>query len=504
MRGKSSKKIVDTGYADGAASHTNTVLKGWNPVKSSAVSDIDFNLDTLRSRSADQSINTPIGSAAITTSTLYTIGAGLRLFPRVRHKFLGLTPEQAREWNKRTAFEFELWANSCDIRGRNTFSDLQDILYRAYLTDGDAFVIMRRVKATRNNPYGLRLQAVEGNRVCNPQHFCGTLVNMEAPNGNRIINGIEIGTDGEAKAYWIANRVPYDPTSVKPLEWQRVQAVGKFTGLPNVLQICHDERPEQYRGVPYLAPVLEQLKQISRFSKAELTSAIVKSFFALFFVSQSGNTNIQDVLGASAYEKRQDDTPVVDPSEYQLGPGSLNALPKGVDVKSVNSDSEKSSFQPFVEALTKQIAAGLGQPYEVLMKTFNSSYSASRAALLQAWEHYKLRRSWFVRSFCRPVYETWLTEAIALGRVEAPGFFNDPLTRFAYLNAEWFGPSMSILDPVKDVNGSMLRVQAGLTTHEREAAEMTGTDFEENMEQLKIEQEIMGATDEGTKNMEDN
>lgn len=38
---------------------------------------------------------------------------------------------------------------------------------------------------------------------------------------------------------------------------------------------------------------------------------------------------------------------------------------------------------------------------------------------------------------------------------------------------------MSILDPVKDINGSALRTTYGLSTREREAAEMTGTDLEE-------------------------
>lgn len=120
------------------------------------------------------------------------------------------------------------------------------------------------------------------------------------------------------------------------------------------------------------------------------------------------------------------------------------------------------------------------------MKSFTSSYSASRAALLQAWEQFKLRRAWFTRDFCQPVYEMWLVEAVATGRLEAPGFFSDPAIRFAYSNAEWYGPSMSILDPIKDVNGAALRIQYGLSTPEREAAEMTGSDFYENLEAIRI------------------
>ena len=82
-------------------------------------------------------------------------------------------------------------------------------------------------------------------------------------------------------------------------------------------------------------------------------------------------------------------------------------------------------------------------------------------------------------------------EAVANGRIEAPGFFDDPLIRKAWCNADWFGPTMSILDPVKDMNGSTLRVQNGVSTREREAAEMTGTDLEENIAQLAFEKQLM-------------
>ena len=137
--------------------------------------------------------------------------------------------------------------------------------------------------------------------------------------------------------------------------------------------------------------------------------------------------------------------------------------------------------------LIKHIGAAINIPYEVLMKNFTSSYSASRAAMLQAWEEFKLRRTWFARDFCQPVYETWLAEAVAVGRVDAPGFFDDPAIRAAWVSADWYGPTMSILDPVKDIKGSAMRVQYGLSTREREAAEMTGTDFEENLDQLAWE-----------------
>lgn len=498
-RGRMKPVIKDTGYSDGGASTSSNILKGWRPLKASPKSDIDAHLFTLRNRAADEAINTPIGAAAIRTSAMHTVGDGLHVFPRLKFKTLGLAPEDARAWTRKTMQEFDLWANSkdCDITRRNNFYDLQDIAYMSYLTDGDAFALFKRRMPTAAMPYSLRLQVLEGTRVSNPmgKDYFGVLgpyaVEMQAPNPeNRIISGVEIDRDGAVVAYWVSNRVPWDPVDVsKAPEWIRVEAFGRETGQPNVLQICHDLRPEQYRGVPYLAPVIETLKQVSRYTKAELTAAIIKSFFALFFTEETTGRSIDDVLPGVGVAAEDANAPSVDPSEYSLAAGTMNALPKGVDVKTVDASNSMSTYELFTKSNIKQIAAALGQPYEVLMKSFNSSYSASRAALLQAWDEYKTRRKWFARDFCQPVYEAWLTEAVATGRIDAPGFFDDPAIRAAWCNADWFGPSMSILDPVKDVTGSALRVTYGLSTREREAAEMTGTDLEENLEQLAYEKQ---------------
>ena len=70
--------------------------------------------------------------------------------------------------------------------------------------------------------------------------------------------------------------------------------------------------------------------------------------------------------------------------------------------------------------------AALEIPADLLLKKFNASYSASRAALLEAWKAFKMRREWLADDFCRPLYEVWMSEAVARGRIYAPGFFTNP------------------------------------------------------------------------------
>lgn len=240
--------ISNTGYSEGAASTRKGNLAAYRPIKASAKSDINAHLALMRNRANDQAINTPIGASAIKTSRTHVIGDGLKLFPRIRYKLLGINVEEAMEWARKTAEEFDLWASSkfCDLYRKNNFYDLQDIAYICYLIDGDSFAAFRRKPPTWTMPYSLRLQVFEANRVSNP-YAMESLTGQDSPffvearnqkNGNRIISGVEIDDDGAVIAYWVSNKVPFDPYDMgKPAEWIRVEAFGKETGMPNILQI---------------------------------------------------------------------------------------------------------------------------------------------------------------------------------------------------------------------------------------------------------------------------
>ena len=286
-----SPPVKNSGYSEGGASMTKNTLKTYLPQHFSAKEDIDRNLSTLRNRAHDLAINSPVGAASINTQATNVIGAGLKLFPRINAKVLGVSPEYAREWARNTKREFELWANSplaCDFLRRNNFYELQFISFVSYLVDGDNFCLFRRREPTAYNPYSLRLQLIDAQRVIGGA--VSAVEMMKTGSKNRIVNGIEVNSDGALEAIWISNRIWNEPTTLQPeLKWQRVRWYGRDTGCRNLLHICHDVRADQFRGVPLLAPVIESLKQISRYGDAELTSAIIKSFFSIFFVQPASN-----------------------------------------------------------------------------------------------------------------------------------------------------------------------------------------------------------------------
>ena len=212
---------------------------------------------------------------------------------------------------------------------------------------------------------------------------------------------------------------------------------------------------------------------------------MVESFFTAF-VKTEGTT---DETGNPFNEvgEKGDSKESYDPNEYEMGPGMMNVMNPGEDVVFADPKRPASGFENFFKAMCTQIGAALEIPADLLMKEFKSSYSSSRAALLEAWKSFKMYRQWFTSDFCEPVYEVWLSEAVARGRINAPGFFNDELIREAWLGSEWIGPSQGQLDPVKEVNAEVIAIQNGLTTHEAAASRLNGSDWDTNMNQIELE-----------------
>ena len=113
-------------------------------------------------------------------------------------------------------------------------------------------------------------------------------------NGNQIFSGVEIDKSGATVAYWVCNQYSYAMngyTYTTP-EWKRIPAWGAITGRPNILHLFEAERAEQRRGVPLLAPVIEDLQQLKRYEEAELMAAVISSCFTVFVTTEGLTTEL--------------------------------------------------------------------------------------------------------------------------------------------------------------------------------------------------------------------
>ncbi len=480
--------VINTGYSHHGASKSKKSLSGWSSAGGSTREDIDDNLTILRERSRDLYMGAPIATGAIKTIRTNVVGSGLMLRPQLDYEVLKMTNEEAKVWERNVQREFSLWADSphCDAERMNNFYELQQLIFISFLMSGECFALLPYIKRP-NMPYDLRIKLIEADRVSTPNNKT-----MD----KKIINGVEVGEYGEVLAYYFSNFHPLCSTNIGAKEWKRVSRYGEKTGRPNVLHLMEAERPEQRRGVPILAPVIESLKQLSRYSEAELIAAVISGMFTVFIESSGEIETDNNPFGQSNFNiiDNQADTTLTEPEEesrVELGNGAVVELGEGEKINVANPGRPNANFDGFVTSICRQIGAALELPYELLVKQFTASYSASRASLLEAWKMFRMRREWLSNDFCQPIYEEWLSEAIAKGRIYAPGFFTNPIIKKAYCGAEWNGPTQGQLDPLREVNASIKKVENGFSTRTRETQELTGGNYDVYIRQRKGEEELM-------------
>jgi len=480
------RDIRNHGYSHHGASRSKKSLKGWDASGGSTKEDIDDNLDTLRKRSRDLAMGTPLAIGALRTIRTNVVGPGLKPAPNIDYKYLGLSEEEADDLEEQISREWSLWAESihCDVQRMNDFYELQQLAFMASLMSGESFAILPTIPRP-NMPYDLRVMVLEADRCCSPSGERKT-------GGNKIINGVEVSSLGETLAYWICDRHPGSSNiyEMGGRKWTRIKKFGSKTGRPNILHIMESERPEQRRGVPLLSPVIVALKQLSRYTEAELMAAVVSGLFTVFIEQKEEET---DAPYVGQYEEQEDGVVESDEGErnLRLGAGAIVELGEGETVKDANPGRPNTAFDGFVQAICRQIGSALEIPYELLIKHFTASYSASRAALLEAWKMFRMRRSWLASDFCQPIYEEWFSEAVAKGRIKAPGFYSDPAVRKVYCRADWHGPTQGQLNPKLEVEAAATRVKEGFSTRQRETVELTGGDFNRNHRQRIKEEKMM-------------
>lgn len=442
-------------YSNSGASTSANWAKGMRASSESPKDDISENLDTLRGRSRHALMGNPLASGAMKKMRTNIVGSGLRLNPKPNANLLKLSPEKAAEWSEIVQREFAIWSKSkdCDRSRRLTFGQMQGLAFLSALTNGDVFAALP-YDTRPGQPYDLRVQLIEADRVRSPF------------GNNKIEAGIELNSDGESVAAYVFDDYEGD-------KHIRVPFYGD-NGTPILLHLAQDwERVGQVRGVPVLAPIMEVLTQLDRYTKAELMANVVSSMLTVFITSETSVGSLGDGIPLQdQIEPGNDDV-------IELGSGSVVGLAPGEKVHEVNPARQNSSFDSVMTAFIRQLGVALEMPYEVLISHFQSSFSASRGALQEAWKMYMMRREWLVESFVQPIYEQWLSEAVAKGRVDAHGFFDDPAVKAAWCNAKWIGPAPSSLNPVQEVNASVLKINNGLSTHEQESQTLNGSTFDE-------------------------
>lgn len=475
-----------TGYGNHGANRTKTSMLGWASNGGSAEDDIDLNGSELRQRARDLYAGGGIGRSAVATLTTFVVGPGMTPKPQIDGEALGMSPEACQEWNRLAKREFMLWADDvfCDAQRQLNFWAMQELALRSMLMSGDVFAIFGE-KENPQTPYLLTLKMIEADRVSTPQSS-GESEAKKLDSGGRIVDGVEVDKEGCVVRYHISNYHPLAGDMPGQQEWVTIDAFAKDTGMRNILHILTVERPEQRRGTPLVSAVIEKIKNLDRYNDSELAANIVAAMLTAFITSDLDDGKFGLESAVSDDERVSDDD-----YHIELAPGAVYDLPPGKKISTVDPRKSNGTYPDFTKAQRTDIGSSLEIPEEVLMHKYDANYTASRGARLDFAAVVDRFRKRFNDMFSQPVYDAWLAEAVALGRIDAPGFFDDPLIRKAYCKVNWMGPSMGHMNPVQEANAAAIRINNNLSTQEQEAAEYSGGEWDDIVEQRRKEVAVM-------------
>ncbi len=462
----------------------------WNAWLASPDIENNFARNQVVARIRDLVRNDGWASGGITRITDSVIGAQFRLVANPDYRLLAtFDPAFDKVWASefRSAAEalWRDWANDVgrwsDAGRRYTVSQLFRMAFRQKLVDGEALALLLWLPerlGTGRASYNTALQLIDSDRLSNP-HLAIDTHHRRA--------GVEIDAWGAPIAYHIRRAHMGDwfsaPDSVT---WDRVPRETTF-GRRIVIHDFESDRPGEHRPVGgVLKSVLGKMKMLSRYDRVELEAAVINAIFAAYIESPNDPATVAEAMGLQAdgqenwngyqdarsgYHRNRD---------LKMNGARIPTLFPGEKIVSVDAKRPATNFAAFENAALRNMASAIGCSFEQLSGDYSkTNYSSARAAMVEAWKTLDRRRHDFATGFATPVYSAFLEEAFDLGQLPLPRNAPDfAEVRTAYSCAKWMGQPRGWVDPVKEAQAAVLRMDAGLATLQQECADQ-GLDYEE-------------------------
>ena len=461
------------GFAGGAVNRLTASLATWS---GSVNSDLDGSLTVLRARARHLAANNEHGRRFLSLVATNVVG---RQNPRLQVRAMRAsrnTNGQAmldKEGNGCIELHWENWGRTCDISARHkSLYSLMMTTVKGVARDGEALV---RVIRDRRLPYGMALQLLEADRLDEG-------LNARLENGNVIRQGVEIDSTLRAVAYWIKTSHPGESYSAGRPGVDRVLA-------SDVYHLFTPERAEQVRGVTWFHAVIMRGSIIHAFEE----SAVIAAQIGASKVAALERTEESADMGPGA--GMADGTSGGLP-QFKVEAGEMFELPPGYRLNSWNPEYPHANFESFLKACLRGLATGVDVAAHNLTGDMTDvNYSSARIAELAERETWMILQDWLISSFLTPLYEDWLALNLLAGNITFPVSGKAiPADRYEkFRSASRFqGRRWSWVDPLKEAEGNLKMLEAGLTSRTRLAAEM-GEEFDDIMDELAAEKAAMKA-----------
>ena len=346
----------------------------------------------------------------------------------------GITPSIRAGENAKAAVSAylpHLTGQDIDAMGEYDLAEMQGIIMSTVFTDGEVLV-RRRMRNPRFNRNLLLPYQVELLEVDLLDHT------IQRWGENLVVEGVEYGPTGAIEAYHLYNEHPGAVLHRRPLESTRVH-------WSDIIHVRRFDRPGQMRGVPWLAPVMMTLGELSDYQEAQILKQRMAALMALVIEWEDGASRPAE-SGRGLEE---------------LAPGAVVDLPTGAKPHFTEPPTV-DGYDEFMRRGLAAVAVGLGITYESLSGDLKGvNFSSGRMGrmemdrLVRMWQ-----RNLMIGQFCRGM-ERWFRDGLAL-----VGHAGLPFT------LDWTPPRRILVDPTKEIPAMIEEVEAGLNSRQRTQREL--------------------------------
>lgn len=340
---------------------------------------------------------------------------------------------------------------NCTVDRSLSMCDLKNLVIETIARDGE--ILIRKVRGFPNDAkFGV--QIIESD-------YLDTEKNEDLGGGREIRMGVEFNAWREPVAYWLRRRNPNDIN-------YRMGSGDEYERVP-ASEIIHPFlklRPEQTRGIPWMAAAAYRLNMLGKYEEAEVTAARASASKMAFLTKTGAN---QEYAGET-----EGNSKIMDAE-----PGAIEELPYGMDLKVLDWNHPNSSYQVFMKTCLRGVAAGLGVSYNMLANDMESvNFASGKLGLEEERDQWKVLQRWFVENVINEIFRDWLEIQLMTGNLPFP------MSKFDKFNApDWRPRRWTYINPQQEVGAQIDQVKAGFTSISRVLAQQ-GLDRNEVFEEI--------------------
>ncbi len=448
---------VERERAQFKAAEMNRLNANWTATGQSINSYLQAELTTMRNRSRWLLRNMPNAISGMNAFISYCVGTGVTPISTVYDKIKKTNDDGTPYYdqvdndilNEDLDDLWEAWAKNVDVTAPKhcpqSFYDIQELVLRKWIEDGEAFV---HTIVDKSNPVvPLYLEMFE------PESLdLGMTENKTTK--NKVVMGVELDKrNNRPVGYWIKNA---DNKSVR-------------YDADSVFHFFKVMRPGQVRGFPWLHGVMEKMFQAEQYEDSELLACKIASCMSVFIERAKGMTETGDFMPETQGGSQATDgngNPIT-----HVQPGMIGSFPHGAGLHVVAPQKPGATFGMFTSHIQHKAASGIeyGLSFEALTRNTSSvSYASGRLGLQRDYQGFRQILRFMQRKFYTPFRNDWMDLAVISGAVEAPGYNGiTVMNRDAtyYQRHEWIPPAWQYgVNPKDDVAASRDAIRAGIST----------------------------------------